>query len=474
MAEALTIKWTAGDALRSAAVLESMTSLGAAADDPDEARTAWLARDAFRGLFELLARAERVRLLAEGGGGLQPQDIGNLIVESVGGASKSDLAALPEEVSVAYLATQRTVASAFYSARRITEASATIDVPQNVPAVVPGVLVVVAVVGVAAVAATAWFGAEAQEAKVEIEKHRISVLAQVDLYLKDLQARIAANAELPPPPGNMILAAQAQKHSGTGMLAAGLVLGGAAVAGAILGLRKHNTPTASNPTRRAAARSLGRRARTRAAPPPRSSASKVARTKKPARRKRNPLKRGYSRATVSRNISAQRRAGVPKPLAVAASLKQARAEWRRKNKRGALPRHLRKAPAKKARAAGKKAGVKTRVNARSAAPRGKPTAKRRALRVAPKRARKKNESKRSPTRAKNAKRRAASSKRSAPKRARRSVARRKNASRKPAAAKQRRATRTPGRQARRKRNAGNIATRRRSRTSSRKRTSRRA
>lgn len=60
-------------------------------------------------------------------------------------------------------------------------------------------------------------------------------------------------------------------------------------------------------------------------------------------RKENPLKSGYSRATVSANISRETKRGKSQKQAVAMALREARASWRAKHPRGAFPAHLRKA-----------------------------------------------------------------------------------------------------------------------------------
>jgi hypothetical protein len=60
-----------------------------------------------------------------------------------------------------------------------------------------------------------------------------------------------------------------------------------------------------------------------------------------AKRKRNPLARGYSRATVSANIARLRREGMPAERAAAAALRSARQAWRARHKTGPFPAHLR-------------------------------------------------------------------------------------------------------------------------------------
>lgn len=59
-----------------------------------------------------------------------------------------------------------------------------------------------------------------------------------------------------------------------------------------------------------------------------------------ARRKSNPLKNGYSAATVSDNIAKLRREGYPAARASAAALRSARNAWRVKHPKGAYPDHL--------------------------------------------------------------------------------------------------------------------------------------
>lgn len=57
-------------------------------------------------------------------------------------------------------------------------------------------------------------------------------------------------------------------------------------------------------------------------------------------RKANPLKAGYSVATVSGNIAKLRREGYSASRASAAALRSARASYRMKHSRGAFPSHL--------------------------------------------------------------------------------------------------------------------------------------
>lgn len=62
-------------------------------------------------------------------------------------------------------------------------------------------------------------------------------------------------------------------------------------------------------------------------------------------RKRNPLKSGYSRATLSANIEQLRREGYPVDRASAAAYREGRKAWRMKHPAGPYPAHLK--PAKK-------------------------------------------------------------------------------------------------------------------------------
>lgn len=64
----------------------------------------------------------------------------------------------------------------------------------------------------------------------------------------------------------------------------------------------------------------------------------------PEPRRGNPLKHGYSRKTVSANISREIKHGKKPQSAVAMSLREARKAWREKHPRGPFPEHLRKNP----------------------------------------------------------------------------------------------------------------------------------
>lgn len=76
-------------------------------------------------------------------------------------------------------------------------------------------------------------------------------------------------------------------------------------------------------------------------------------------RKSNPLKRGYSRKTVSDNIGTLVREGRSQAQAAAIALKEGRAAWRVKHPRGPFPEHLQTAAEKKGtRTASKKRAAK--------------------------------------------------------------------------------------------------------------------
>ena len=62
--------------------------------------------------------------------------------------------------------------------------------------------------------------------------------------------------------------------------------------------------------------------------------------KKKRARRHNPLKGGYSRATVSANVSRLRREGMTPGRATAAAMRSARSAYRVKHPRGAFPSHL--------------------------------------------------------------------------------------------------------------------------------------
>jgi len=73
--------------------------------------------------------------------------------------------------------------------------------------------------------------------------------------------------------------------------------------------------------------------------------------------KKNPLKRGYSRATVSANIGTLVDEGRSQAQAAAIALKEGRAAWRVKHPRGPFPEHLQTAAEKK----GSRKAVKKRA-----------------------------------------------------------------------------------------------------------------
>lgn len=62
--------------------------------------------------------------------------------------------------------------------------------------------------------------------------------------------------------------------------------------------------------------------------------------KKSRARKKNPLKAGYSRATVSANVSKLTREGMTPGRATAAALRSARQSYRVRHPRGAFPSHI--------------------------------------------------------------------------------------------------------------------------------------
>ncbi len=59
-------------------------------------------------------------------------------------------------------------------------------------------------------------------------------------------------------------------------------------------------------------------------------------------KKRNPLKRGYSRETIADNIAREVRGGMDPDRAVAAAYRSAREAWRARHPRGRYPEHLRR------------------------------------------------------------------------------------------------------------------------------------
>lgn len=55
-----------------------------------------------------------------------------------------------------------------------------------------------------------------------------------------------------------------------------------------------------------------------------------------------PLKRGYSRDTISKNIAEMKRAGHPQKQAKAASYERARKSFKERNPNKPLPEHLKR------------------------------------------------------------------------------------------------------------------------------------
>lgn len=83
-------------------------------------------------------------------------------------------------------------------------------------------------------------------------------------------------------------------------------------------------------------------------------------------RQSNPLSKGYSRATVSKNISEMVRSGHPQNQAVAAALSEARKVFRKRHPGQSLPEHLKMKRTTRRKATKKKTTRRRRRNPSSA------------------------------------------------------------------------------------------------------------
>lgn len=204
-----------------------------------------------------------------------------------------------------------------------------------------------------------------------------AALAAVALRARfeELQLRVAKGMPLPPPPGPIETGAivdklaknyESSKWWGIGAGVMGLIIGGAGVYGAMTRPRSSGYVGSSAPSsapRLQASNPRRRRAARKAAAPVRR------------KKQRNPLKHGYSRDTVSRNIGAMVKAGRKPSVAAAAALGQARQDWRRKHPTGGFPRHL-ETPAERAAHARRRANASKKRKAKpKPAPRRKAQAR---------------------------------------------------------------------------------------------------
>lgn len=264
-------------------------------------------------------------------------------------------------------------------------------------------VLVVTFSGIAGAAATIYNELDKRERQTRIQIEQVHATASVTKYLAAVEAAIISGQPIPqPPPIVTTLAAQEREYPYWAM-GVGAVLAGAAALGVWSMFRR--TPARSNPApfRRRAARSRALPVRRR-----RASGTRRGRTidlkrsgtkrrpnpkKRPAPKrvasKSNPLARGHSKATVSKNVARLRREGRPAGVAAAAALRSARTAWRKGHPRGAFPGHLQtqaeragrtnphKAPPKK-KAAPKRPGPKKRAP-KKAAPKRKPNPRKKAI-----------------------------------------------------------------------------------------------
>jgi hypothetical protein len=391
----------------------------------------------FRGCVELLLQAERLLFFAEPVPIGTWEELARVVAPRVGGKGSAldrEVAGGTLEAYLAdtYLAATFAVRRLYSGAHRVSGASVlTLPPPETEGVelgVIPWVAYPIILIGIAAVAGGTWWGVDRNAKQAQVSMNAATLAAEVDIYIRDLQARIAAKLPLPDPPRSVIAAATAERTGYLWVLGAGLGLGGAAVYGVVKGLKAPAPRRMSNPvrrrlrspkraakkvparrtakkttTRRAAKKTTTRRAAKKAPTrrvakkaPARRTAKKTATKRNPKRKakktatrraakrkpksvtrtsttrtttkktttKRNPLARGYSRATVSRNVGMLRSEGMPAGQAVAASLSSARKAWQKKyGKRRALPQHL-KTKAQKAKAEKGKRSPKAKRGAR--------------------------------------------------------------------------------------------------------------
>jgi len=210
-----------------------------------------------------------------------------------------------------------------------------------------------AVVGLAAAAAGYYYGKDRNEKEAEIAN--MALAANVDQYLKNIEARILTGQTIPPPPPQIQTMASQERNYPMWTIGAAVVLGGVAALGVMNAFSRR--PVMVNPSRKTYT------PRSRQLPARRANPSK--KTAAPKRRRRaaksNPLKTGHSRETISANISRLRAEGKPPSVAVAASLRSARAAYRKKHPTGKFPAYLQ--PPKQGKAAPKrKATTKRKAN----------------------------------------------------------------------------------------------------------------
>ena len=373
MAKSLQIQWTPQDSLAGQTVL----------GDWKRGVTAHTYAENLRGLVELLAGAERLDLLQAGA--LSSGSISEVMAPTIGdkraqavsrmpGIAVFDLDSTPENFraqtfsACAYLAALNAARRLYYGSRDVAMVEPSLALPETAEAAIP-VIIALTLVGIAAVAGATWYGVDKNEKSAEVQKFAAQATAEVDAYIKDLQIRVAAGQPLPPPPKSIVTAAKAEATSRIGLIATGVVLGSVAVAG-LMHFTEKTPATRTNPRRIAP-----RRRNTHAKP----VAAARTRTAAKRRTKRNPIKAGYSRATISHNVAAQMKEGASQPQAVAISLRSARESFKARHPGKRLPAHLHTKSNPK-----KKTTTRTKKRAPKKNPKKKSTSKKNPKRAAAK------------------------------------------------------------------------------------------
>jgi hypothetical protein len=277
----------------------------------------------------------------------------------------------------AWLAVRHCLRNSLVTAR-LVDTSSPVATTQGLGYVWP---IAFAVVGVAAAGAGYFWGTDKNEKEAEVKS--LAIYGHVAEYLANIDARLLAGQPVPPPPANIQAIAAEERNYPYWLLGAGAALGGAAALGIVYALRprysyarsaqvtppSRRLPAAKRNPSRPRRRATTRRARARAVPP----GIKAPRRARRARRASNPLKSGYSKSTVNANIAQLLREGRPRSQASAAALRSARAAWKVKHGRKALPAHLKP---KKKNPTSRTTTTTTRRTTTTAAPRKRRAAKR--------------------------------------------------------------------------------------------------
>ena len=310
--------WTAEDLARGEAVLTGW----------NKGQVVNTYADNFRGVLAMQANADS--LYPEGfvsellGGGV----LGDSYEQAKADHKAGDLR------GTAYLANAAAIRWLFNTSRRVEGGEPVLKFP-TLPAGVP-IVVAAAVVGVAAVAGLTWWGVDRNEREAEVEVKRAAAAAEVQIYVARVKAAVDTQTPIPEPPDMVKKFAAVEASTSWWLLGFGAI-GGAMIVGAAwftTSRPKYQTVRVNNPTR--PRRRLRKRRNPTRAPRRKTSTKR----KRAPQRKPNPLRQGYSRATVAANVAEMKRKGYPERQAVAAAMRSARASWRKKNPRGGYPAHL--------------------------------------------------------------------------------------------------------------------------------------